>query len=94
MTTNTYKWSADQVYPMNWSVYFILAVSVASIAWGVVNYFFIQSIEYETDPIYQLLKKEQENDDEANDDQDLKKKAQEIIDSLGEINTLIVEGAE
>lgn len=94
MTTNTYKWSADQVYPMNWSVYFILAVSVASIAWGVVNYFFIQSIEYETEPIYQLLKSEQANDDEANDDQDLKKRAQDIIVSLGEINTLIVEGAE
>ena len=33
--------NADKVYQMNWSVYFILAVSIASIAWGVVNYFFV-----------------------------------------------------
>ena len=39
--TGTTKWDPENVYQMTWSVYFILAVSIASIAWGVVNYFMV-----------------------------------------------------
>lgn len=38
-----YTWNPDTVYQMNWSVYFILAVSIASIAWGVVNFFMVST---------------------------------------------------
>jgi hypothetical protein len=33
------------VFQMNWSVYFIMAVSIASIAWGLVNFFMVNSID-------------------------------------------------
>jgi len=39
--TGDAKFDPDSVYQMTWSVYFILAVSIASIAWGVVNYFMV-----------------------------------------------------
>lgn len=42
-----YTFEPESVYQMTWSVYFILAVSIASIAWGVVNYFMINAIVYE-----------------------------------------------
>lgn len=45
--TGTTKWDPENVYQMTWSVYFILAVSIASIAWGVVNYFMINAVVYE-----------------------------------------------
>lgn len=45
--TGDAKFDPDSVYQMTWSVYFILAVSIASIAWGVVNYFMINAVVYE-----------------------------------------------
>ena len=39
--TGDNNFDPDSVYQMTWSVYFILAVSIASIAWGVVNYFMV-----------------------------------------------------
>ena len=38
-----HTWDPESVYQMTWSVYFILAVSIASIAWGVVNYFMVSN---------------------------------------------------
>jgi inorganic pyrophosphatase len=79
---------------MTYSVYIILAISVASIAWGVANYFFVANIEYERQPIVELLKKETKSDQEANNVGALEEEADRIIGMLGDINKLIVEGAE
>jgi hypothetical protein len=63
--------NADKVYQMNWSVYFILAVSIASIAWGVVNYFFIQAIEYKEAELIPLLREDAKDDVESSKDSEL-----------------------
>jgi inorganic pyrophosphatase len=91
---STTSYNPSTYFAMNWTVYFILAVSIASIAWGVVNYFMINSIVYEEKPIIDLLKEEKEEDNESVADEDVKAEAQEIIKKLEEINKLIVDGAE
>jgi hypothetical protein len=60
-----YTYNAESVYQMGWSVYFIIGISVASIAWGVINYFIIKTIEYEEKPIVELLRNDKGSDEEA-----------------------------
>ena len=39
------SFDTNNVFAMNWTVYFIMAVSIASIAWGLVNFFIVNQVD-------------------------------------------------